>query len=63
MYDYREYCPILKAVPLLCERWTILVGRELLDGATRFNELHRYLPRISPSLLNDRLRLLERTAW
>jgi DNA-binding HxlR family transcriptional regulator len=60
MYDYRDYCPIAKAAQLLCERWTLLVVRELLDGATRFNELRRFLPRISPSLLNDRLRLLER---
>jgi DNA-binding HxlR family transcriptional regulator len=59
MYDYRDYCPVSKATQVLCERWTLLVIREMLAGCTRFSQLQRYLPRISPSLLNDRLRLLE----
>ena len=59
MYDYRDYCPISKAAQVLCERWTLLIIREMLAGCTRFSQLQRYLPRISPSLLNDRLRLLE----
>lgn len=59
MYDYREYCPIAKASQLLGERWTLLIIRELLCGTTRFNQLRRYLPRISPTLLKSRLSLLE----
>lgn len=59
MYDYREYCPIAKASQVLCERWTLLILRELLCGSTRFSQLRRYLPRISPSLLKSRLRMLE----
>ena len=59
MYDYREYCPIAKASELLGERWTLLIIRELLSGSTRFNQLRRYLPRISPTLLKTRLRMLE----
>lgn len=59
MYDYRDYCPVSKAAQVLCERWTLLIIREMLAGCTRFNQFQRYLPRISPSLLNDRLRLLE----
>lgn len=59
MYDYREYCPIAKASQLLGERWTLLIVRELLSGSTRFNQLRRYLPRISPTLLKTRLRMLE----
>lgn len=31
----------------------------MLHGATRFNEIRRYLPRISPSLLKARLQSLE----
>jgi DNA-binding HxlR family transcriptional regulator len=59
MYNYRDYCPIAKAAQVLCERWTVLIIRELMDGCTRFNEFQRYLPRISPTLLKDRLRMLE----
>ncbi len=59
MYNYRDFCPIAKAAQVLCERWTLLIIRELLDGSTRFSELQRYLPRISPTLLNSRLRMLK----
>ncbi len=59
MYDYREYCPVAKGAQLLCERWTVLIVRELLMGATRFNQLRRFLPRISPTLLKSRLSMLE----
>ena len=43
----------------LCERWTPLVVRELLCGSKRFNDLHRGVPRMSTSLLVQRLRHLE----
>jgi DNA-binding HxlR family transcriptional regulator len=59
VYDYQEYCPVAKASQLLCERWTFLIVRELLCGCTRFNQLRRYLPRISPGLLRKRLAVLE----
>ncbi len=45
---------------ILADRWTPLIVRELLAGHTRFNDLHRRLPRISRSILSDRLRRLER---
>lgn len=59
MYNYRDFCPIAKAAQVLCERWTVLIVRELMEGCTRFSEFQRYLPRISPTLLKDRLRMLE----
>ena len=59
MYDYGEACPISRASSILCERWTLQIIRELTLGASRFSEFQRYLPRISPSLLNARLRHLE----
>jgi len=58
MYDYGDACPVSKATSLLCERWTIQIVREMLLGAKRFSELQRMLPKISPSLLNARLRTL-----
>ncbi|MFP5347130.1 MAG: winged helix-turn-helix transcriptional regulator, partial [Actinomycetes bacterium] len=45
---------------LLDERWTLLVVRELLSGSSRWGELRRGVPRMSPALLSKRLRELER---
>jgi len=59
MFDYEEACPISKASSVLCERWTLQILREMFFGATRFNEFQTYLPRLSPSLLNKRLKALE----
>lgn len=59
MYDYEEFCPISKTASIIGERWTIQIIREMHFGVTRFSEFERYLPRISPSLLNSRLRSLE----
>ena len=58
MYDYGEACPISKATSVLCERWTLQILREMMLGATRFSDFQKVLPRISPSLLNARLKLL-----
>jgi len=59
MYDYNEACPISMAASVLCERWTLQIVREMLFGSTRYSEIRRYIPNISPSLLRDRLRSLE----
>ena len=59
MFDYGEVCPISRATSVLCERWTLQIIREMLLGATRFSELQRFLPKLSPTLLNTRLRTLE----
>lgn len=56
---YGQFCPVAMAAELLCTRWTIVLMRELLAGSTRFNELRRGLPRISPALLSQRLKELE----
>lgn len=57
---YGQYCPLSLAVELLCQRWTMLVVSRLLDGCSRFNEIHRGVPRISPTLLSKRLSELEK---
>lgn len=57
--SYNQFCPVAMAAELLCTRWTILVLRELIAGSTRFNELRRGLPRMSPALLSQRLKELE----
>jgi DNA-binding HxlR family transcriptional regulator len=57
--SYNQFCPVSMASEILCTRWTMLVLRELVSGSTRFNELRRGLPRMSPALLSKRLRDLE----
>jgi DNA-binding HxlR family transcriptional regulator len=57
---YGQFCPVAMAAEILCSRWTVLVLRELLAGTTRFNELRRGVPRMSPALLSKRLKELER---
>jgi len=47
------------ALEVLGGRWTLLVMRELLSGSTRFNDIRRGLPRMSPALLSKRLKELE----
>jgi DNA-binding HxlR family transcriptional regulator len=60
MRGYAQYCPIAKGSEILGDRWTLLIVREMLGGASGFNELQRGLPGISRSVLTDRLRSLER---
>lgn len=60
MSRYGQYCPITRALEVLGDRWTLLVVRDLLVGATRFNELARGLPGMSRALLSKRLGQLER---
>jgi DNA-binding HxlR family transcriptional regulator len=57
---HSDYCPISLGVEILGDRWTPLVIRELMVGAEGFNDIHRGLPRISRTLLAQRLRALER---
>ena len=57
--QYGQFCPIAKANEILGEKWTILIVRELLMGASRFGELQRGLGLISPALLTSRLKALE----
>jgi DNA-binding HxlR family transcriptional regulator len=56
---YGQFCTVARGAEALCERWTPLVVRELLCGSRRFNDLHRGVPRMSTSLLTQRLRHLE----
>jgi DNA-binding HxlR family transcriptional regulator len=59
MKSYGQFCPVAKASELFCERWTPLIVRDLAAGATRFSELKRGVPLMSPTLLSRRLKQLE----
>lgn len=57
--SYGQFCPVAMAAETLCTRWTMLLVREMVAGSTRFNDLRRGVPRMSPSLLSQRLKELE----
>lgn len=60
MSRYGQYCPITRSLEILGDRWTLLIVRDLIVGATRFNELSRGLPGMSRAILSKRLDHLER---
>ena len=57
---YGEYCPIAKAAEILAERWTPLIVRNIYLRSHSFSDIHRGCPRMSSTLLAQRLRALER---
>lgn len=56
---YQQFCPLAMAAEVLCTRWTMVLLRELVAGSTRFNDLRRGVPKMSPTLLSQRLKELE----
>lgn len=58
---YGQFCSIAKALEVMGERWTPLILREMVCGSSRFGEIQRGVPRISPALLAKRLGDLERS--
>jgi DNA-binding HxlR family transcriptional regulator len=60
MKRYGQFCPVAKAAEIFCERWTPLILRDLAIGASRFTELQRGVPLVSPTLLSHRLKQLEK---
>lgn len=56
---YGQFCPVSMAAEIVCTRWTPLILREFFCGSTRFNDLRRGVPKMSPALLSKRLKELE----
>ena len=47
-----------RAHEVLGGRWTLLVVREILSGSRRFNDIRRGIPRVSRTVLSERLQAL-----
>jgi len=56
---YGQNCPLAISAEILCNRWTMLVVRELLEGSTGFNEIRRGVTLMSRTMLSNRLKELE----
>lgn len=60
MPGYGQFCSVARAHEVLGGRWTLLIVREILCGSRRFNDIRRGVPRLSGTLLKQRLETLER---
>ena len=56
---YGFFSPTAKACEVLEPRWTMLILSEMFSGSTRFNDIRRGVPGISPTLLSKRLKEME----
>ena len=56
---YGQSCPVAQSLEFLGERWTLLIVRDLLAGARKFQDLGDSLKGVAPAVLSSRLKLLE----
>lgn len=64
--DTREIpydCPIEATLGLIGGKWKALILDHLTDGALRFGSLQRLMPKVTPKMLTQQLRELEKTVW
>jgi len=57
--SYKQNCALALASDVLCERWTLLIFRELLIRPCRFKDLNEVLIGMGTNLLSNRLKELE----
>ena len=58
--SYGHPCLIAQSLDVLGDRWTLLVLRDLMAGLRRYSDILRNCAGMSPNVLADRLKLLER---
>jgi DNA-binding HxlR family transcriptional regulator len=57
---YNSSCPTRLALDCIADKWTVLIVGRLAGGTCRFGELRRAIDGISPKVLTQKLRELER---
>jgi len=57
---YNQDCPTRLALDRIADKWTVLIVGQLASGTQRFGELRRDINGISPKVLTQKLRELER---
>jgi DNA-binding HxlR family transcriptional regulator len=60
MRTYGQFCPVARGAEVLGERWTLIIVRNILNGAVTFNDIALGCPGLSRSLLSARLHELKR---
>lgn len=61
--DHAERCPVRDVLDCIGDRWSLLTLLALADGTLRFTELKRAIGDISPRMLAQTLRTLERDGY
>jgi DNA-binding HxlR family transcriptional regulator len=57
---YGQPCPVARSLEFLGERWTLLIVRDLLLGAKKFQDFSASLSGVAPAVLSHRLKVLEK---
>jgi DNA-binding HxlR family transcriptional regulator len=57
---YGQPCPVARSLEFLGERWTLLIVRDLLMGAKKFQDFSASLSGVAPAVLSNRLKVLEK---
>jgi DNA-binding HxlR family transcriptional regulator len=57
---YDDRCPTRLALDRIADKWTVLIVGRLAIGTRRFGELRREIAGVSPRVLTQKLRELER---
>ena len=57
---YDDHCPTRLTLDRIADKWTVLIVGRLAVGKQRFGELRREIAGISPKVLTQKLRELER---
>jgi DNA-binding HxlR family transcriptional regulator len=57
---YDQNCPTRMALDCIADKWTVLIIGCLAQGTRRFGQLRREIEGISPKVLTQKLRELER---
>jgi DNA-binding HxlR family transcriptional regulator len=60
MSDYAAGSPAYLALQVVAHKWTLLIVFALQERELRFSELRRRVPGVTPQVLADSLRALER---
>jgi len=62
VYNNRELksCPIEATFRIIGKKWTVLIIREMLRGTTQFNRFLENIEGITPKVLTERLRELQK---
>lgn len=59
MIEFRSQCPIASALDIVGDKWSLLLLRSMIVGATSYSDLLSTPEKISTNILADRLRRLE----
>lgn len=59
-YSSQDFCPVARTLDVIGDRWTLLVLRDVANGITKYSDMLESLKGISPNLLAQRLKRLEK---